>query len=157
MLGAAEQTVATAESCTGGLLGKLLTDVSGSSAYYVGGFVTYSNTQKTERLGVPAELIERHGAVSAVVAEAMAAGCRRTTGSDYALAITGVAGPTGGTPEKPVGLVYVALAGPRSGSVKECHFSDRLGREAIRDRSAKTALNLLRLTLMAAAPLPSRP
>ena len=140
-------TVSTAESCTGGLIGKLLTDISGSSAYYLGGFVTYSNEQKVAAIGVPPELIETHGAVSEEVARAMADCCHRTTASDYAIAVTGIAGPGGGTKDKPVGLVHIALATPQETTVKECRFSEQLGREAIRDRSAKTALNLLRLTL----------
>jgi nicotinamide-nucleotide amidase len=146
-LAARALTVATAESCTGGLLGKLLTDVSGSSAYYLGGFITYSNEAKVNVTGVPGELIETHGAVSEQVARALAEGCQARTGSDYGLATTGIAGPTGGTPEKQVGLVYIGLAGPSGSSAKRCQFSDRLNREAIRDRSAKTALNMLRCEL----------
>ena len=148
MLAERDQTVSTAESCTGGLIGKLFTDISGSSAYYVGGFVTYSNALKANLLGIDPDLIECEGAVSDAVARAMAIGCRATTGSDYAIAVTGVAGPTGGTAAKPVGLVYIALTGPDGTEVKECRFSDHLSREAIRDRTAKTALNMLRRKLI---------
>lgn len=142
------QTVSAAESCTGGLLGATITDVSGSSAYYLGGFITYSNAQKIAALGVDAKLIEARGAVSAPVAEAMAAGCRQKTGSDYALSVTGVAGPTGGTEEKPVGLVYVGLADASGAQHRRVMYSDRMSRAAIRDRSTKYALNWLRLRLL---------
>ncbi len=141
------RSIATAESCTGGLIATMLTDVPGSSRYFLGGFVTYSNAQKTAALGVPADLIETHGAVSEPVAEAMANGCRRVVGSDYAIGVTGVAGPDGGTADKPVGLVYIALATPDETRVKACRFSHHLDRAAIRDRAAKTALNLLRRRL----------
>jgi len=106
------ETIATAESCTGGLVAKMLTDVSGSSAYVTEGMVTYSNAAKTARLGVPAELIEEHGAVSEPVARAMAEGIGATAGTTYGVAITGVAGPTGGTDAKPVGTVHYAVCGP---------------------------------------------
>lgn len=148
ILKARGQTVSTAESCTGGLLGATITEVPGSSAYYVGGFVTYSNEQKIAALGVDAKLIESHGAVSAQVAEAMAAGCREKTGSDYALSITGVAGPTGGTNDKPVGLVYIGLADAHGAEHRRVMYSDRMSRTAIRDRSTKYALNWLRLRLI---------
>lgn len=142
-------SLSVAESCTGGLLGAMITDVPGSSAYFAGGYVTYSNARKVADLGVDAELIERCGAVSGAVAEAMAAGCRARIGTDYALSITGIAGPDGGTADKPVGLVYVGLADPSGACCKRCLFSDRLDRAAIRRRSAHVALNLLRLTLRA--------
>lgn len=148
MLAARGETVSTAESCTGGLLGATITEVPGSSAYYVGGFVTYSNEQKIAAVGVDAERIAAHGAVSGPVAEAMAAGCRKKTGSDYALSITGVAGPTGGTNEKPVGLVYIGLADCDGAQHRRVMYSDRMSRTAIRDRSTKYALNWLRLRLM---------
>ncbi len=141
------KTVSTAESCSGGLLGAMLTDVPGSSAYYVGGFIPYSYEQKSESLGIPMELIQTHGAVSEPCAEAMAERCRALTKSDYALSITGIAGPGGGTEDKPVGLVYIALADSAGVKVKECRFSERLNREVIRDRSARTALNMLRRKL----------
>lgn len=138
------RTLATAESCTGGLIAKLLTDVAGASRYFVGGAVTYSNAQKLALLGVPEALLAERGAVSAEVAEAMARGCRERFASDLAIAVTGIAGPDGGTAEKPVGLVYIGLTHATGAIVKECRFSDRLDRAAIRDRSAKTALNMLR-------------
>src|SRR5690606_25110045 len=98
LLARSGETLVTAESCTGGWLGKVIVDRAGSSAYYSGGWVTYSNEMKTRELGVPAELIEEHGAVSAVVADAMARGALHQSGASYVLAITGIAGPDGGTP-----------------------------------------------------------
>jgi PncC family amidohydrolase len=103
----AARTLSVAESCTGGLLGERITSVPGSSAYFLGGFITYTNRMKVDWLGVPEEIIAEFGAVSKETAEAMALGARRRTGSTYALAITGVAGPDGGTEKKPVGTVYV--------------------------------------------------
>ena len=144
------KSIATAESCTGGLIAKRLTDVPGSSAYLVQGCVAYANEAKHRLLEIPTDLIDTHGAVSPEVAEAMAANCRRLAGTDYALAATGIAGPTGGTPAKPVGLVYIALATPDKTTVKELHCGETLPRHAIRDRTAKAALNLLRLQLIEA-------
>lgn len=144
------QTVATAESCTGGLLAARFTDVPGSSAYFLRGMVTYSNEAKVDLLGVPPELIQAHGAVSEAVARAMADGCRSVARSDFALAVTGIAGPTGGSSEKPVGLVYLALADPRGVEVRRHLFGEWLTREEIRDRACKTALNWLRLRLIGA-------
>jgi len=148
LLLASGRTVSTAESCTGGLVAKRLTDVSGSSGYFGQGFVTYANEAKTRLLAVPAELIARHGAVSREVAEAMAVTCRRFSGTDYAISTTGIAGPTGGTAEKPVGLVYLGLATETGCAVRELRLGETLAREAIRDRTAKLALNLLRLALL---------
>jgi PncC family amidohydrolase len=102
--------VATVESCTGGLVGHLITEVAGSSAYYLGGFVTYSDDLKREAVGVPHDVLAAHGAVSAQVAMAMATGGRARTGADLAVSVTGIAGPDGGTASKPVGLTYVAVA-----------------------------------------------
>jgi len=141
-------TVATAESCTGGLIAKSLTDISGSSRYFVRGYVTYSNSSKVELLAVPDELIRTRGAVSAEVAEAMAKGCRLRSGVDYALAVTGIAGPTGGSAEKPVGLVYIALDGPDGCEVRQFRFGEHLERWQVRDRARKAALNMLRLALL---------
>lgn len=147
------RTVATAESCTGGLLAKRLTDVPGSSAYFLRGLVTYSNEAKTDLLGVPAALIESEGAVSDAVARAMATGCREMAGADYAIGITGIAGPAGGSPpEKPVGLVFVALAGLARVDSKRLLLGEHLTRAEIRDRSCKIALNLLRLELLGESP-----
>ena len=110
LLKARSQTVATAESCTGGLIGDLITDVPGSSGYFLGGAIVYSNAAKQRLLGVSKMTLQEHGAVSEAVAIEMAAGARRLFDADYALSATGVAGPDGGTPDKPVGLVYVGLA-----------------------------------------------
>jgi nicotinamide-nucleotide amidase len=148
LLAERRKTIATAESCTGGLIAKRLTDVSGSSVYFVQGFVTYANEAKHRLLGIPMDLIEACGAVSAEVAQAMAVNCRRLAGTDYALSATGIAGPTGGTPAKPVGLVFIGLAHTDGAIVKELRMGGTLPRDAIRDRTAKAALNLLRLHLI---------
>ena len=139
-------TVATAESCTGGLLSKMLTDVPGSSAYFSYGWVTYANQAKEELLGVPAGLLREHGAVSAPVVLAMAAGARTRANSTYALAISGIAGPDGGTAAKPVGTVCIALAHPGGAAARTFLFPGDRG--FIRDRSAKMALTLLRYHLL---------
>ncbi len=141
-------TVALAESCTGGLISKRLTDVAGSSAYFVEGFVTYSNASKTRLLGVPEETIAGHGAVSEPVARAMAEGARRTSGADYGLSVTGVAGPGGGTDEKPVGLVYVGVADAEGATAEKLDLRAwARSRSSIRERSANRALDLLRLRI----------
>ena len=147
LLTSAGKTIATAESCTGGLIAKRLTDIPGSSVYFRDGVVTYANEAKTRLLGVPAELIERHGAVSAPVAEAMALGCRQRSRTDFAISVTGIAGPQGGTPDKPVGLVYIGLARESDCQVTPHRFGEFLGRGEIRDRTCNTALNRLRLRL----------
>jgi nicotinamide-nucleotide amidase len=146
VLGAALQergvTLATAESCTGGMIGARLTAVPGASAWYLGGVVSYDDAVKRDVLGVPAELLAAHGAVSAACAEAMAAGARAHLGSTWAISVTGIAGPGGGSPEKPVGLVYVAVAGPEGVDVRELHlYGDR---ERVRQRAATIALHMLR-------------
>ncbi len=143
-----DATVSTAESCTGGLLAVALTDVPGSSAYFLRGFVTYANEAKTQMLGVPTALIVEKGAVSREVAVAMAEGCRRVSETDYALGITGIAGPGGATANKPVGLVYIALASNADTAIRECRFPSHLSRHAVRDRACKTALNMLRKLLL---------
>ena len=133
--------MATAESCTGGLIGDLLTNVSGSSDYYLGGVISYANEVKQQVLDVRAETLAAAGAVSRETALQMAQGVRRLVGSDYALSTTGIAGPTGGTAHKPVGLVYIALVGP--GVVRcERHVwkQDRLGTKM---SSARRALQML--------------
>ncbi len=142
------KTVAVAESCTGGLLAKRLTDVPGSSVYFKQGFVTYSNESKSALLGVAPEQIERHGAVSRQVAEALVIGCRDRAGTDLAVAITGIAGPAGGSPEKPVGLVFVGLADRDGVRVFEHRLGEQITRGQVRDRTVKIALNRLRLGLL---------
>lgn len=139
-------TIAVAESCTGGLLAHMLTNVSGSSAYFLQGQVVYSNRSKTELLGVQPELIKDYGAVSEEVARAMAENLRRRSSSDLAVAITGVAGPTGGTAEKPVGLVFMAMATADGISCRKFNFFGN--RETIKERAAMAALNMLRLYLL---------
>lgn len=134
-------TLALAESCTGGLLAHRLTNVSGSSEYFLRGYVTYSNAAKIELLGVPEEIIAQHGAVSEPCALAMAAGAKKMSNSDYAVAITGIAGPSGGTPEKPVGTVWIALATPRRVSAK--HFLFMNDRLVNKERFAQAALAML--------------
>ncbi len=134
--------VATAESCTGGLVVAALTDIAGSSEVVERGFVTYSNAAKEAMLGVPADTLARHGAVSRETAEAMARGMRRAAGSDLALAITGIAGPDGGSAEKPVGTVFFGLADGDGCGTKQRLF--RGNREEIRTLSAYTALKWLR-------------
>jgi nicotinamide-nucleotide amidase len=147
------ETVSTAESCTGGLLAKYLTDIAGSSAYYKFGWVTYHNDAKAQ-LGVSPDLIRKHGAVSEPVAEVMAAVANIRSGAKYALAISGIAGPGGGTPEKPVGTVCIALyAQDLEPPVLTRTFLFPGDREMIRDRSAKTALTMLRFHLLG-KPLP---
>lgn len=143
------ETVATGESCTGGLLAARITDVPGSSKVFLGGVVAYSNAAKTAFLGVPAELIERVGAVSEEVAQALAEGARDRFGATYGIGITGIAGPEGGTPEKPVGLVYIALSQENyKATVERCEFIGSRG--IIRQRATQTALNSLRLRLLKA-------
>ena len=139
------KTIAVAESCTGGLLAKFLTDASGSSKYFTHGWVTYSNDAKIGELGVPADLIENHGVVSEPVARAMARGAREKAGADFAVGITGIAGPTGGTEQKTVGLVYICIESGEKSEVKRCQLSG--DRAAVRRRAAQTALNMLRLRL----------
>ncbi len=143
------RTVATAESCTGGRIGWMLTAVPGSSDYYLGGVVAYSDDVKWQLLEVRAELLKRQGAVSKPVAGAMAAGCRRVMGADFGLSVTGIAGPGGGSDEKPLGLVYIGLAGPRGVSVHRHVLPGT--RDIIRLRASLTALNHLRLELMGRA------
>jgi len=141
-------TVALAESCTGGLISKRLTDIAGSSAYFVEGFVTYSNASKERLLGVPKEMFAEHGAVSEPVARAMAEGARKISGADYGLSVTGVAGPGGGTEEKPVGLVYVGVTDAEGAVAEELDLTAwARSRSSIRERSANRALDLLRLRI----------
>jgi nicotinamide-nucleotide amidase len=142
-----KKTLAVAESCTGGLLGHRLTNIPGSSDYFLGGFVTYSDAAKSEWLGVPASLIKTHGAVSFPVARAMAKGVLGRGGADCGLAVTGVAGPGGGTPDKPVGLVFTALAWRGGGT--EVQRNMFLGkRELVKYQSAQKAMDMLRRHLL---------
>jgi len=144
----ATATLSTAESCTGGLVGEMLTAVPGSSRYYLGGVVAYANEVKQQWLHVSPQTLERHGAVSEAVARAMAAGARAVFGSSYALAVTGIAGPAGGSVEKPVGLVFLGLASPRSVSARQLLCGPQTPRQVIRERAARSVLNLLRLELL---------
>ncbi len=143
------QTVAVAESCTGGGLGAALTAVPGSSDVVLGGVIAYSNAIKQGLLGVPSALLDRHGAVSDPVAQAMAEGVRHCTGADWGVAITGIAGPGGGSAEKPVGLVHLAVAGPDGSSSGSCRFGHTRGRDWVRRLSSGEALDRLRLQLLA--------
>jgi len=139
-------TIATAESCTGGLLAKRLTDVPGSSNYFLEGVVAYANEAKTRLLGVPADLIANHGAVSAEVAEAMATGVKARAGATIGVGITGIAGPTGGTAEKPVGLVYIGVAGDFV--VTHRRFILPGDRDRVRHLASQVALDLVRRTFL---------
>jgi nicotinamide-nucleotide amidase len=142
LLAGSGSTVACAESCTGGLLGHRLTNMAGSSRYFLGSVVAYSNASKSRLLGVPASLINTHGAVSGEVVEAMALAIRRKTGADFALAVTGIAGPGGGSPAKPVGLVFTALAREDGVSVKKNVFMGERG--TVKFLSSQKALDMLR-------------
>ncbi|MFW6131781.1 MAG: competence/damage-inducible protein A [Candidatus Aminicenantaceae bacterium] len=140
------KTLAAAESCTGGYLSHRLTNIPGSSDYFLNGIIAYSNNAKTDLLNVPSELIEKHGAVSSAVAQAMAQGIRQNTGADFGLSITGIAGPSGGTEEKPVGLVYTGLSWDQDTEVEKNLF---LGdRENIKFQSSQKALDMLRRKLI---------
>jgi len=140
---ARQLTIATGESCTGGLIAGILTEVPGSSDVVDRGFVTYSNAAKSEVLGVPAELVERHGAVSEPVARAMAEGVLRHSPADLAVAVTGIAGPGGGTADKPVGLVHLAAIRRGGTIVHERRIFDDNGRSAIRLATVAAAFVLL--------------
>ncbi len=135
-------TLATAESCTGGLLAGRITNVPGSSEYFLEGVISYSNKAKTDLVGVPHKLIEKHGAVSAEVAEAMAIGIRRRAHSTIGIGITGIAGPGGGSEEKPVGLVYIGIADDAQSSARKLLFPG--DRQLIRELSVKAALDMIR-------------
>lgn len=145
-------TIACAESCTGGLIGHRLTGIPGSSAYFLESAVVYSDRAKTKRLGVPPALLKKSGAVSAATARAMAVGVRRTSGADLGLAVTGIAGPGGGSARKPVGLVYIALARARGVSVTRNLFYG--GRDYVKAQSAQKALDMVRKSLIAASRKP---
>jgi len=143
------RTIATAESCTGGLLAARLTDRAGSSRYVKGAIVAYSNEVKVAQAGVAPELIERHGAVSAEVAQALAEGARERLGADLGVGVTGIAGPDGGSEDKPVGLVWLTVAGPGDATMTR---SVNLpgGRADVRDRATTVAMHMLRRALLGA-------
>jgi nicotinamide-nucleotide amidase len=143
-------TVATAESCTAGLLAARLTTRPGSSAWVLGGVAAYANSAKEELLGVPRELLDRHGAVSPAVAGAMAEGARARFGADVGIGITGIAGPGGGTPGKPVGTVHLSVVGPDGGESRALRLSG--SRTVVRERSVTVAMQLLRVLLLGGPP-----
>ena len=134
-------TIATAESCTGGSLGKIITSFSGVSAIYGYGFITYANEAKENILGVSHETLEKHGAVSPECAREMAIGARRVAKSDIAVSVTGIAGPTGGTAEKPVGLVYIAFADKDGAEVRKLNLSGN--RDEIREQTCEKVFKLI--------------
>lgn len=136
------KTLAAAESCTGGGIAQRITRVAGSSEYFAGGVVAYSNKLKEKLLSVPSSMLRKHGAVSPQTAAAMAKGVRLAAGADFGLSVTGIAGPSGGTPKKPVGLVYIGLSGPAG--TKTSRFSFSGDRGAIQQKAVQAALNLLR-------------
>lgn len=140
-LGAAGQRMAAAESCTGGLIAKTCTDLAGSSDWFDRGFVTYSNAAKSEMLAVPASIIEDYGAVSEAVAGAMASGALRHSDADYAVAVTGVAGPGGGSAEKPVGSVWIAVASATRQQAQLFRFDGN--RATVRESTLQKALEML--------------
>lgn len=146
MLRQKQKTLAIAESCTGGLLSKMITDIPGSSTYMLAGWITYSNDAKVSQLGVPEGFIRDFGAVSPQVACAMAQGAAKNSGADIAVSITGIAGPDGGSEQKPVGLVYIGVLADGICKAEKCLFGDA-DRQSIRLRAAMTALNLVRLRL----------
>ncbi|MFH0754215.1 MAG: CinA family protein [Candidatus Omnitrophota bacterium] len=137
----AHQTLSTAESCTGGLIGHTLTNLPGSSTWYQGGVIAYANDIKIRLLKVPPALIDKYGAVSAPVAQAMAQGARKTLKSDFAIATTGIAGPTGGTAKKPVGLVFIAISSPEKTIVKKFIFKGT--RLNIKKQTVNTAIKMI--------------
>ena len=146
LLAEAGRTLTTAESCTGGLLAERLTRVPGSSAYFLGGVVTYTNELKTRLLGVPEAMLAAHGAVSEPVARAMASGVRERLDADYGVGITGVAGPGGGSDEKPVGTVHIAVAGPAGVEHRKVRLPG--GRERVRRQTSQLALDLVRRNVL---------
>jgi nicotinamide-nucleotide amidase len=147
--------VATVESCTGGLVSHLITEVPGSSVYFVGGFVTYSDALKHEAVGVPVEVLAAHGAVSAQVAMAMATGGRERTRADLAVSVTGIAGPDGGSPSKPVGLTYVAVADGAGVAVRRYVWDGDRADNKRRSTGAALQLLLERVEAGATAPDPA--
>jgi nicotinamide-nucleotide amidase len=154
LLAERRMTLAVAESCSGGLLSKRLTDVAGSSDYFLAGVISYSNAAKQRFLGVPLDMLDQHGAVSAEVAAAMAEGVRTAAVSDLGLAVTGIAGPAGGTLEKPVGTVFVALADSKGVQTRQLSFTGN--RSEIRDLTVCDALKWLGRHLSGIAPAAGR-
>ncbi|HEV2440200.1 MAG TPA: competence/damage-inducible protein A [bacterium] len=148
LLAGAGLTIAVAESCTGGLIAHRLTRTPGASMYLDGGVIAYSNAAKSRWLSVPQDLITRHGAVSPEVARAMAEGVRAHAETDLAISTTGIAGPSGGTAEKPVGLVYIALAHAGGTDVREMRYGTEPGRQGVQYLGAQTALDMIRLHLL---------
>jgi nicotinamide-nucleotide amidase len=146
LLTESKKTLALAESCTGGCIAHRLTNVPGASAVLLGGFVTYSNESKQKLLGVESDTLAAHGAVSEPVARQMAEGARRRLNADYSLAVTGIAGPSGGTPAKPVGTVFIALAAPDETVVE--HQLNSWDRETFKQVTAQQAMDLLRRKLL---------
>lgn len=136
-----QETLATAESCSGGLIAHRITNVAGASDYFLGGIVSYSNAAKITFLGVDRRSLERYGAVSEQVAQEMAEAAQERFGAVYAVSSTGIAGPAGGTKEKPVGLVYIGLAAPGGTTVERCTFSG--DRQTVKMRTADKALSML--------------
>ena len=136
--------IATAESCTGGLIGAALTAISGSSSCFDGGIIAYSNDVKIKQLNVPADMIETHGAVSETVVCAMAKGARDALGVDLAISVTGIAGPSGGSPQKPVGTVWVGIATKDAVTAQLFKFGD-IGRNKVRDHTCLEALKIMSL------------
>ena len=134
-------TISTAESCTGGGIAAAFTEIAGSSEWFVGGFVTYSNEWKMKQLGVEAETLRRHGAVSSQTVGEMLDGLLENGGADLGIAVSGIAGPGGGTPEKPVGTVYVGVAGKEWKRVERCHFDG--GRGDVRRATVETAIGMM--------------
>jgi competence/damage-inducible protein CinA C-terminal domain len=147
LLNQRNETLATAESCTGGLIADRITNVSGASEVFLAGYVTYANSAKSDVLNVDAKLLEKHGAVSEPVARAMAEGARTRAGSTYGLATTGIAGPTGGSDQKPVGTVYIALASGESKTIVK-KFVFPTDRQTFKQLAAQTALDILRRRLL---------
>lgn len=145
-------TVALAESCTGGLIGANLTEVAGASEAVLGGFIVYSNEMKCREVGVDRSTLAAHGAVSEQVARQLAAGARERTRATWGIGVTGIAGPGGGSPTKPVGTVFIGLAGPEGERVRRFHFPGE--RSVVRDRTAKSAMQWLRFALLGCADAP---
>ncbi len=146
LLKKSRQTLAIAESCTGGLVSSAITEVPGSSGYFLGAVIAYHDRVKSSVLGVPRTLLERYGAVSAKSAQSLAERARKKLDSDYGLAVTGIAGPSGGNPIKPVGLVYISLASREGTITKKFSFKGR--RRSVRSQAAQKALALLKKTLL---------